>query len=98
MLPNEQTPQPGADFDCLSSAAQLLIEAQTRMEIARHRVGRCLTEVDAKADYFMSQLEASGLDAFEHLVFTSSENQLWVIHVDIEDGSVRSVVPALEIE
>ena len=95
MLPNEH-PQQGADFDCLSTAAEMLIEAQVRLEIARNRVRQCLTEVDAKGDYFMSQVEAAGLDGFEHLV-AKCNGETWVIHVDLDGGSVQSV-PALEIE
>ena len=97
MLPNEQHSQPGGDSDCLAAAAEMLIDAEIQLQIARNKAGRCLTEAQAKGDYFMSQLEASGLDAFDHLVFTHN-CQTWIIHVDLEDGSVRSVVPALEIE
>lgn len=91
-------PQPGGDLDCLAAAAQLLIDAQIRLETARNAVRRANKDVDLKEDHFMQQLQESGLDAFEHLVFTTREGQLWAIHVDIEDGSVRSVFPALEVK
>ena len=98
MLPNQDHPQPGGDFDCLCAAARLLIESQTRLEVAQNAVRRAANDLDLKQDHFSQELAESGLDAFEHLVFTSREGQLWAIHVDIEDGSVRSVVPALEVK
>lgn len=97
-MPNEHHPQPGAISSRLSAYAQAMIEARQRLEMAQTSTRRAANALDLAQDDFTDEYHTSGLDTDETLVFKSREGELWVIKVDIEDGSVISITPAVEIE
>lgn len=95
MLPNADNSQPGADS--LRQAAHWMLDAHQSWEEARDALRDANNDLEVAQDHFMHQLALSG-EYHEYLFFNSCDGELWLIHVDIEDGSVRSVVPALEVK